>query len=822
MASLSQVTMPNYPKESDLQTESDVEQKLVWTFLTQASPLGLGCPLQEIRTKLSIRRFEIGKGGERKLYFPDYIITALSLPLLVVEVKEPGGDINAARREARLYATELNALFESYQNPCRFTLVSNGKITSLQSWDSDTPLAQFTLEEAEASNINFSKVIDILKYDRLQAVASHQLSTLRRIGYTRPIFESGGQSVRNEEIAPNTFGTSFVLDFQHIFNPSNSEDRAYVVKNAYIPSHRRARYLNEIDRVIKAAAPPSESDAKTVEDTSHPNELISKFNVTKQLEHKILLLIGAVGAGKSTFVDYVKEVALPKSAKDKTVWVHLNLNVAPVDKGTVYRWIHEELISKMPKAAGDFDMESISELEKLYGIELRRLKKGALALLPEDSLEYKTRLADEIIRLQGDSTATVKAMERYLCTERGRLLVIVLDNCDKRGRDEQLLMFQVAEWLQATFRALVVLPLRDVTYDNHRHEPPLDTAIKELVFRIEPPNFQNVLQARVNLAFKEMKMEDGNHMLSYSLPNGMKVEYPSSKLGMFLASIMRSLYEHDTFLRRMITGLAGRDVRRALEIFLEFCTSGHIDESEILKITTAQGHYALPYHVVSKVLLRRNRRFFDGDSSFVKNIFQVDPSELRPNHFTRYCILHWLRSKMAERGPNGVRGFHKASTLLEALSFYGVSSARGLEEILYLVKAMCVVPEHQLYNKVTADDLISITPAGYVHLDLVGDLNYLAACSEDLWFADRQAARDICGRMVNRKWHFSYLTTLLNAQSVADYLQDCANSALDPDPQQFLTGAPLAMPDFDKTRTYLKTQIASIQERRKAWNQEGR
>ena len=53
-------------------------------------------------------------------------------------------------------------------------------------------------------------------------------------------------------------------------------------------------------------------------------------------------------------------------------------------------------------------------------------------------------------------------------------------------------MFQAAQWLQNTFKCLVILPLRDETYDNHRNEPPLDTALKDLVFRIEPPLFQHV------------------------------------------------------------------------------------------------------------------------------------------------------------------------------------------------------------------------------------------------------------------------------------------------------------------------------------------
>ena len=57
-------------------------------------------------------------------------------------------------------------------------------------------------------------------------------------------------------------------------------------------------------------------------------------------------------------------------------------------------------------------------------------------------------LANLLAALKQDHVVTIRCLEQYLCTGRGRLLIIVLDNCDKRDRDEQLLMFQVAKYIQ--------------------------------------------------------------------------------------------------------------------------------------------------------------------------------------------------------------------------------------------------------------------------------------------------------------------------------------------------------------------------------------
>ena len=232
---------------------------------------------------------------------------------------------------------------------------------------------------------------------------------------------------------------------------------------------------------------------------------------------------------------------------------------------------------------------------KLYSVEITRLKKS-LFLLDKDSQEYKTRMTDKILELQSNEDATAQALCRFVCGERGKALIIVLDNCDKQKRDEQLFMFQVAQWVKQEFRCLVFLPLRDVTYDNYRQVPPLDTALKDLVFRIEPPLFSEVLKKRIMLVFDQMQAETKSNSLTYYLPNGYKVVYPKTDQSLYLASILKSLFEYDRFIRRIITGLAGRDVRRAMEIFLEFCTEPTSTRSEILKIRqlARRPHAAVP------------------------------------------------------------------------------------------------------------------------------------------------------------------------------------------------------------------------------------
>lgn len=774
---------------AELKSESDVEQKLIWRILTETTPIGLGFLPAEIHTKSDIRALPIGKGKsqQQKLYFPDYAIVLGGLPVCIVEAKRPGEDILEALREARLYACELNAQFPSGMNPCIRVIACNGEELASTRWDTSDAELRIPLDSINTATAIYNEFQEIHQRDRLRAYATTILESITQRPFKMPLQIVGGRTVRNEEIGHNSFGATLQTDFQHIFDPASDEERAYIAKHAYVRSLRRDKYAEPIDRLIRAASPPSVSDPKLIENTQQATEINATLTQRKKLEHQVLLLVGGVGAGKSTFIDHFREVAISEELKSSTRWVRLNLNKAPLNKEEAYKWICVEIKERLQALVPEVDWADIATIQKVFGIELRDLKRGVLSLLREDSDAYRDKLVTELLKWKDDPLISAKCTMRYVCGDRGLLAVIVLDNCDKRTRDEQLFMFDLAQWVQSEFQSLVVLPIRDVTYDHHRKEPPLDTALKNLVFRIEPPLFAKVLQKRVALALKEIGANDSSEKLTYMLPNGFKVEYPRSDQGMYLASILKSLYEYDRLIRRTITGLAGRDIREALSLFIEFCTSGHVGEHEIFKIRQSNGNYTLPYPIVVRVLLRMNRRFYEGDSSYIKNIFACDPRDARPDMLARFAILHWMKTMWPEKGPSGVKGYHRASSVIEALVPGGHESEVLRREIAYLVRARCLIAEHQRVDNIQDEDLVALAPAGVVHLELSNNLDYLAACAEESWLDDARLAESIAHRLTNDGvyGHYSRVFTTKNGLDLADYIQAKASQSF-PCPNVFL------------------------------------
>lgn len=749
------------------ETESDIEQKVIYPFLTRKNADGLGISQEFIITKRNIKSLEIGKGNSRKVYYPDYLVIINGVPVLLVEVKTPGEDLDAAFQEARLYALELNAKYNSGLNPLTKIIASDGYKWIAGEWDCNQ--GNYMLDGITPASKECSDFLEEFSFQSLVKISESFMDKTQPKRFWKPRRMMGGKAAQNEEVGHNTFGSTLISEYGNIFNPNSLNDRKFIAKEGYISSRRRDRYTKPIDKIIRAAQPISTSNSKLIEDTDNPREIIEKLRSRTPLENKVLLIVGGVGSGKTTFIDHLKEVALPDDVMRSTLWLRFNMNESPVSSNEVYDWLRNKIIQQCELAYPDLDFESLETLRKLYSIEINRFNKGEGQLLNGD--EYNRELYRVIKDAKAKLHDTSLAYTRYCGTERGKLIVIVLDNCDKRTLPEQLLMFQAAQWLQTEFRALIILPLREETYDNYRDRPPLDTALKDMVFRIEPPLFNYVLHSRVQLVLKEMIKSNGNNTLSYSLPNGFTVEYGKDERSYYLTSIVNSIFVHDAQIRRMIVGLSGRNIRRALEIFLEFCTSGHITEGEFLKIRQSEGRYALPLHIVTRVLLRLNRRFYDSDNSYLKNVFSTARDDDRANYFTRYAILRWYFSNFNASGPTGLKGYFPLSELKSSLVKFGFSPDVITREVDYLLQGQCLISEDFRDSGITDEDLLRLSSAGFVHLDMLANISYLAAIAEDTLFSDEALARRISERMGSVQSQYNKEMVSSNAKELVEYLE---------------------------------------------------
>ncbi len=750
-------------------TESDSEQKVIYPLLTNSEPLGLGYDQTEIQTKINLQKILIDKGAKAVLYYPDYLITVNGIPSIIVEAKKPDEDLDEAFRQASLYASELNRKYEKDINPCQLVIACDGLRLLAGTWDSANAHFDIKTENWLSTEQSFNAFADKFSKSKLEKESAEIKARIRKnVSFKKPLNLLGGKFIQNKP-SENTFGESISIQYRHLFNPNVEEERIDIVQNAYVKVVKQESHVNPIDKLIRKKVIPSALSATEIDDNTKPQKLINALQNASHYNNQVLLLVGSVGAGKTTFTTYLKEVALEKAIIAKLTWITLDLNNAPVTSEEIYKWLKNNIIVQIQKQYSEIDFNNIATIEKIYSSEINKLKNGVLQLLNPESDRYKELLVEKILDFQSNIDITLNGYIEQFVHNQSKELIIVLDNTDKRNLEEQLLMFEVANWIKDSIKAIVFLPIRDTTFDHFRKEKPLDTVVKDLIFRINPPSLEKVLFSRIKYA---SRLSERNHGHFYYLKNNIKVSYPATEELYYLKGILTSLFQNN-FFRRLISGLAGSDIRIGLEIFLDFCKSGHISENDIFKMKQSKGQSKLPNHIVSKVFLRGNKVYYNDASARIKNIFHSEPSDELPDPFVRISILKWLDDNHKIKGPSGIPGFHLAELVLNNLISMGHDKKRIKDELIIMLRHSLIISESQRTDDIDYQELISINTPGIIHLELVTNMDYLAACAEDTWYNIVETATRISDNMSGEGQysHLSLQNILEHSELLIDYLE---------------------------------------------------
>ena len=456
------------------------------------------------------------------------------------------------------------------------------------------------------------------------------------------------------------------------------------------------------------------------------------------------------------------EKANPQLAK-QCDWVFVNMNQSPLTKDEIYSWIKTEIINYLKGNHDNIEFSSIEVIKQIFRKEIRAFDTGIGSLLKSDLTAYNKELFSLLQNNLQDNTLYLNNLILYLKDYHKLLPIIVLDNCDKRNKDEQLLMFQVAQWLRTTFKCIVLLPMRDSTYDQYKDEPPLDTVVKDLVFRIDPPDLLRVIQSRLDYIIRITTQTDS----TYILQNGINVLIKKSELIEYFKCIMLAI-RGNRMASNIFYRLSDRNTRKGIQLFEDFCKSGHISSNDIFLIRTGGKNYQLPAYKFLNALLRKNRRYYNGEYSNFVNLFYSNSSDDFPDPFVRIDILRWLRNRSNKEGPSKTKGMFPVRDIMRDMQTIGHDLAIVQRELNYLIKRDLIVSE-SLSNDVSNDDLIKISIPGNLHLGLLSNVTYLAACAEDSNFKNQQIMTAISKRIASST-QLSKLSIAMTAHDLIWYL----------------------------------------------------
>lgn len=733
--------------ENELRSESDVEQKLLIPFLTNSSFVGL--PSSLIRTKAYMTPTEIDKAaGKRYGYVPDYSIWLAGLPLVIVEAKSPDITVQSGLRDAYLYASQINKRYPPGVNPIGFVLASNGVEFAIAESDSETSALIFPVGDAAPGSAVLQAIKDSIGKDALDKRAKALAAHFQTRGFFAVSNYMGGQAVVNRQLGVNEFAEPLFPALTKYFANNSDETPDEVIDRAYVTSDELGSYEGILETYLKDRSShiagnqllPIVTSRNTATGISTE---VSKFAANPTYYSRVQLIIGSVGAGKSTFIRRYYRRLMSKDVAERTQWAFLNFNVMPPDSD-LHTWVAQTFIKSFGETNA-IDVFELKQLEKIFNVEIKRFEHGANKPLKiADPAEFARRLSTHIDGLSRDAPKLAECIARHYSGEKGRGIVVLFDNVDKRSREQQLKIFEAAQWFKDITKSLVLVNLRDSTFEAHRDEPPLDAFINAINFYIRPPRFAQVIRKRMELLLETLPDEVAPTQ-EYSLPSGFKISYPASRLGEYLLGIYLSMFDRGTMqIGQALESLVAKDVRRALGMFGDIIVSPHIPTDQIAGITMTAGKNRIQENRIIRALMRGRYKYFNGKSLYVQNILAADSTHDRPSNFINADILEYLIRRRKEKIDLQQEGYARVDTLIRAMGVLGYSEGDTFLSVKKLVQWGLIEPESLVVESLSETDVVRMQASGFMHMRFFMNRNeYLVGLTPNMNFSSKEVAEEI-------------------------------------------------------------------------------
>lgn len=721
-------------------TEGDVETNVVWPFLTGYEYLSI--PREQIASKKYIPTRDIGKGASFvKGFAPDFLVYANRVPVLVLESKAPDEPAELAYAQARLYAAEVNSSYRSGLNPISFVIGTNG--TTLLFGPAD---AQPTVDWNLAGEVKPGpEALDILRnagWPALQALGGTFSNLLERQRYFSASYIFGGQARLNRRLGQNSLSDVLSPVIRRYFDTESPEEKDEILEKAYVDSDVNTRYARTFetflrDKTIPIHAPSVRQIAPHKKDEKHFTDALSHYSSSLPATGSIQLLIGAVGAGKSTFIERFERFLLPDNLKSQIFWVYANFNEAPSNPNLYEKWLCERFVAEFRRR---YYSDDPSIQLSVFADKKRDFDFANYLIKDADIHEYNRRLSIELSDWNRDPWIFATSAARYLIGDKRVGVVVVLDNTDRGTREQQLRLFEVAEWFKSETRSCCVVALRDETYERYKSQPPLDAFIHANHFYIRAPRFIDIVRKRLQLSLASLD----SGPIKTSISGLGDVVIPVSRVSDFLDTIYRHLFASTTRKISWITeGLSGKSARSALRMFARLIYSPHIDERHFIRVAAAAPNgtgrnpgsgtgpatVQIPEKAILNALMKTDYMYFSDDHGFVFNVIDFSDGTTTSDNFLRVEILQFLVSRRKMAGDVGMEGYFLASSLCQHLGLMGYDPRDVLTELNWCDKHNLLVTERSGDRDLVETDIVKAHASAYVHIGLLMDrIEYLANC----------------------------------------------------------------------------------------------
>lgn len=674
----------------------------------------------------------------------DYIFSIEGVPRFILEAKKIGKSFKIpASLGSRYYkisgtiSTDKNIkqAIEQAQRYCinsgvRYGIVSNGHQFILfeafkygADWRSGNCVVFHSLEDIKNNFTIFWNTLSkdsVLNGSLRKYISQEELP----LEFHRPIEYL---HAKDSPITRNNLSPLLQPFIDHVFKDIIHESQLDVLKKCYVTLRQYKQAGLHINRHFDR--PPnfakkykvemifeSETTAGSFQELYEKSE---KFLRTKAPRGTLVLLMGGIGSGKTTFIHHFFNFVIKEP--EKTLWFYVNFLESPPDPDKIKDHVFKSIIK-------DFEIRYLAKLKK---------ELSSVGLSSVEPNEKSLTILFSFLMLKGYTVS------------------LVLDNVDQHSYtsskyQEQALL--IAKHLTEKFKTITILTLREESFFKSSMSGVLD-AFPAPVFHISSPSFEKLVRYRINYMLDLLEKNDEEiRALTRSY-----VKLGSSKqvLKTFFTIIknsFRSSRKKGREILRFMDDISGGDMRLALRFLRIFLVSGNTDVNEMLRIDhydREQGGmgYQIPFHHVIKSIILEHSRLYSSSRSRIMNLFDVN-SKHTNSHFLHLRILNYLYNRLSYQPPPG-RGFVEIDGIIQEGERMLINRSAIADSLRNMALFGLVQFENQSKEGYETATWVRITNTGIYYLkELIYRFVYLDLVWMDTPIADEKVTRELLRHVV--------------------------------------------------------------------------
>jgi hypothetical protein len=503
----------------------------------------------------------------------------------------------------------------------------------------------------------------------------------------------------------------------------NSDDD--LLEKCYVKNADRTKFDKRIQMHLQKREPLFSTRPKRPMRKRESGSLVNSINATSSNKRPLaILILGTVGTGKTTFLQYTRRVASAKyfeKRKDQPYphWINIDFrnfskNESPIE------FMYSQLFDYLNK--DEFFKDYNRSIRSAYKEDIDALKSGPLFLLTKNEGEFEKKITEVIMADYNKKQPYVD--KQLIYGARQVPIFLVIDNVDQFEDDlTQSEIFADSIALASRLNINLIIAMRESTYVNHRSSPTFD-AFDFDPLQIEPPDIPAVLSRRFFITGQLLSGKSG----SFIALNG--ATFHVDDLSVFIDIVKSSVL--GTEIGDRIDVLANHDVRLALRMTREFLARGYTDPAKALRTHEAENRYTLPKQEAFRAILLGNQSVYSEEYSVIGN-----PFDSRLGRSNGELLRLFVLSALVKQSGGNSTWYIDGPDIRDNLNTIGFSESDTLDVLSDLCQLRFIHTKSHGKADLCSGYFASRL-GGHIVRNLIGDFTFIENVAMDTFISNKE------------------------------------------------------------------------------------